>query len=152
MNLSEHFTAVLKYKSIEYPKYAPVGRAIAEHCPGWLYSSIKGLTQQYESMSTDSGLIWYMDKDLDATEFQLLAMHVDKTTMYFEKVSFDVFKASFIEARPEVKRELASMMRLDMEAELDAILAEEYADSYNLYTTELYSYRNKKCLNKPCSC
>lgn len=144
MNLTDHFTTALKYKSIEYPKYAPVGRAIAQHCPGWLYSSIKGLTQQYDAMYTTSGLIWYLDKDLDDSEFQLVSMHVDKRTMYFEKVPYDAFKASFIAARPEVSRELASRLRLDMEAELDALLKAEYADSYNLYTTEIYSYRNKK--------
>ena len=72
-------------------------------------------------------------------EFEFVNFVVDKHTMYFDKVPFEVFWNSFVEARPEIKKELASMYALDMKQELESVLRDEYEDNYEQYLPELIS-------------
>ena len=140
MNLSEHFTRVFTRHMSEYPDHPPVSKHLWMYMPRYLYSTVEGVKKQFDRIQGNVGTIAFWNETSDNT-FDFATFCVDKTTMYFDKVSFEAFWNSFVDNRPEVKRELSSMMRLDMEQELKLILQEEYTDNYDHYLSELLQHK-----------
>lgn len=136
MNLTEHFATIFDLPVASYPQ--PDLNVSVGITPNWLYCTVKGVKQQYERMWQEEGLIWIWLHE--NAQFTFKAFVMDKKTMYFEKVSFDMFKESFIFHRPEVKKDITSMMRLDVESELETVLKQEYETDYDLYYPEIIKY------------
>lgn len=143
MDLNLFFTSELTYELDECPDTTPLSDTVGRYVKKQTVATLGGVKTQFDRIPGRYGVIHYW-KQTSTGQFCFERFPVDKQTMYFEKVSYDVFKQSFIEARPAIKQELASsMLRSDLEAELDAVLLEEYADSYELYTHEIFSFNNE---------
>ena len=124
MNISLFFSALFIQPREYYPEYITDNTMLRMHTPRHLYCTAAGVKKQFDRIQGTIGSIKHWIES-EPGVFHFETFWVDKNTMYFEKVPFEIFWDIFVQNNSEIKTNIIE--------ELTALLREEYDDSYELY-------------------